>query len=414
MAQSTDKKIETNMLHPIKPRRFPSLRGCFAFGTIGLTFVCVLVAGSSAMSNVLLPSHSPVKDRLGDLDKARLSEALHMRRELGDVLWPGWGPADIPMILYNEEYVFLAGYPDPPAGWITIPGGQKQGVAWEAVPDDALAGQAYYWQRLVHQDISPQAFVVMIGQRWVSSLTSYDWMEIKMGDDFQTEAPSMIQPIFPYRLAARLFLSAAGGKDLYICALLHESFHAYEGSMNPTRLSAAETVFNGNQSRYPRDSEVFTEDWKVELNLLADAVQTKSDAELIERTRQFLIQRQQRRAAAGLDVALIELERQKEWEEGLAKYTELSIWRLAATTASYHPLPVMAGDPGFGKYAAFGQRWSQETEQIRRMASDEGDVRFYYSGFAQAVLLDRLAPDWRIKALTENVPLEELLRDAVD
>jgi hypothetical protein len=40
-------------------------------------------------------------------------------------------------------------------------------------------------------------------------------------------------------------------------------------------------------------------------------------------------------------------------------------------------------------------------------------VRFYYSGMAQAVLLDRLMPDWKVRAWSEGVWLEDLLAEAV-
>jgi hypothetical protein len=396
-----------------RPKRSHRLRRRFTFVIVGLTLACVLVTGLSALSNILLPAHTPVTERLSDLDKARLAEAFHLRRELGDTLWSGWDQADIPMVLYNEEYAFLVGYPNPPAGWVKVPENETRGGSWEPVPGDTFEGQTYYGQRLTDPAITPQAFVVLIGEHWVSSMPSRDWMEITLGNDFKQNEPLVFRPFFPYRLAARLFLSVVGGEDWYICGLLHESFHAYEGISIPTRLSAAETVFNQNKRRYPWDSEVFAEDWQVELNLLADAVQAKSDAEAIELVRQFLAQREKRRAAAGLDADPVALECQKEWEEGLAKYTELAIWRLAATTSSYEPLPALAGDPGFKDYANFDQRWSQEIEQVRRMASDQGDGRFYYSGLAQAAILDRLAPDWRTKAMAESVLLEDLLRDAV-
>jgi hypothetical protein len=48
------------------------------------------------------------------------------------------------------------------------------------------------------------------------------------------------------------------------------------------------------------------------------------------------------------------------------------------------------------------------------MAGDEGDGRFYYSGFAQAVLLDRLAPGWKAQLFDEGAWLEELLAQAVE
>jgi hypothetical protein len=408
-----EKMNAANANSPKNSPHRPRMRGCLLIVICGLLAACGLAAGASYLSNHLLPSRSPVTDRLGDLDKARLAEAIHLRHELGDELWPGWGGTDIPMIAYNEEYAFLIGYPDPPALWTTIPNREARGSEWEALPDDTFDGRTYYRQKLLSPDSSPQAFAVLVGGRWVSSMSAYDWLEIRLGEEFQAQVPPALREVFPYRIAGRLFLSAAGGKDWYICASLHESFHAFVGSVNPDRLFEAETSFNGNRSRYPWNDDVFAADWQAELDLLADAVQAETDAETVELAGQFLAQREQRRTEAGLDADLIALERGKEWEEGLAKYTELSIWRLAAGSAEYSPLPAMAGDPGFHSYAGFPDQWTQQVAQIRRMARDEGDTRFYYSGLAQAVLLDRLAPDWKLTVLTGDASLEELLEAAI-
>jgi hypothetical protein len=51
---------------------------------------------------------------------------------------------------------------------------------------------------------------------------------------------------------------------------------------------------------------------------------------------------------------------------------------------------------------------------MKRMAGDDGDGRFYYSGMAQAVLLDRLMPGWKARAMQDSVFLEALLAEAVD
>jgi len=412
--QSMIEPSETNNPSLVKPGRSHRLRRCSTFLIAGLMLVCVLITGLSALSNILLPAHTPAAGQLSELDKARLAEAFHLRSELGDMLWQGWGQENIPMILYNEDYTFLVGYPNPPSGWVKVPGNETRGGPWEAVPNDLLEGQTYYRQRLADPTITPQAFTVLVGDRWVSSLPSREWMEIQLGNEIKASTHPFLRPAFPYRLAARLFLSAAGGVDSYIGGLLHESFHAYEGIHVSGRISTVENLYNQNQSHYPWESGAFAGDWQVELNLLADAVQAKSDEQATDLARQFLVQRQKRRAAANLDADLINLERQKEWEEGLAKYTELAIWRLAATTASYHPLPALVGDFGFQNYTNFNQRWSQEIEQIRRMANDQGDTRFYYSGLAQATLLDRLAPDWKTKIMGEHLFLEDLLKDAVN
>ncbi len=43
------------------------------------------------------------------------------------------------------------------------------------------------------------------------------------------------------------------------------------------------------------------------------------------------------------------------------------------------------------------------------MADASGDGRFYYTGFAQAVLLDRYAPDWQSQIFEDDVSFDTLL-----
>jgi hypothetical protein len=88
-------------------------------------------------------------------------------------------------------------------------------------------------------------------------------------------------------------------------------------------------------------------------------------------------------------------------------------WRQASLAADYQPISALRDDPDFDGYANFDKRWAQEIDQIGRMADDHGDGRFYYSGMAQAVLLDRLLPDWKAQALADGVFLDELLETAV-
>ncbi len=47
------------------------LRRYSMFVIVGLTSVCVLAIGLSALSNIFLPAHTPATERLGNLDKAR-------------------------------------------------------------------------------------------------------------------------------------------------------------------------------------------------------------------------------------------------------------------------------------------------------------------------------------------------------
>jgi hypothetical protein len=96
----------------------------------------------------------------------------------------------------------------------------------------------------------------------------------------------------------------------------------------------------------------------------------------------------------------------------MAKYVELAIWREAHNAEEYEPLPDMAADPDFKEYGSFKQRWSQEMGQMARQAEQEGETRFYYTGMAQAMLLDRLLPGWKDRALLKDTWLETLLAEA--
>jgi hypothetical protein len=373
---------------------------------LGLVLLLAVVVALSALSNLLLPSSSTTIEQLSDLDKARVLEASHLRRTLGNTLWPGWGSATIPLIQYNEQYAFLINYPAPPAGWLKMPQRLSRGGPWEPVPDDTFDSETYYRQSLSEANGGPQAFTVLVGERWVASMATKQWTQIGLGNEMRKDLPGVLKHIVPYRAFGRLVNS-----DWHICGVLHETFHAYQGMTAPERLAAAEMSMSA-AGRYPWDEPVLVNAWQKELNLLADALQAPSPAEMTKLARQFVAQRQQRRETCGLDVELVDLERQREWEEGLAKYMELAIWRLAASMPDYQPVAAMSTDPVFKHYQGFPRHWSQEVTQLRR-ATRTRDARFYYSGMAQACLLDRLAPDWKTKALMPGVFLEDLLCQAL-
>ena len=77
------------------------LRRIVGFVSAGFLLLLLALAALSAWSNRGLSTHSAVVDRLGVRDKARLAEAIHIRKELGEAIWPGWGTADVPVIQYN-------------------------------------------------------------------------------------------------------------------------------------------------------------------------------------------------------------------------------------------------------------------------------------------------------------------------
>lgn len=168
------------------------------------------------------------------------------------------------------------------------------------------------------------------------------------------------------------------------------------------------------EQTYPWDDKALRDDWQVELDLLRQALTSISDAEAAGLARQFVQQRAARRQAAGLSPLLIDYERSREWAEGLAKYAELAIWQAGHSAPAYQPVTAVMADGDFDAYGGFPRRWQNELSTLTKRAGAEGDGRFYYSGMAQAFLLDRLAPGWKTHALEDGVWLDELLAAAVE
>lgn len=385
-------------------------RGCLRL-IAGFVLFLVLLLAASAVVNLTLPERSSSVEQLSPQQKALLAEAFHLRQTLGDDLWPAWAGAQIPIVVHNEGYAFLVGFPgDPPPGWIKVPRGQERGGPWQMVSGDDFLGQAYYRQPLPAGGSTPEAFTVRIGQQWAASMQTREWMRIAFSQQLRGDLPSFLKLVFPYPIVTNLFL---GGDDKYVALLLHETFHAFEGLQAPQRLAQAEEAqirYGGGYSAQVPAMEVA---WQEELNLLADALEAEDETESLDLARAFLRTREERRASSNLPPALVDYERQREWLEGQAKYVEMMSWRQGGTAPSYEPHKATAALDDFDAYEGYEGAWNREVDQIRRMAGDDGEARFYYSGMAQAALLDRLLPGWKATALDEGVFLEDLLQETV-
>lgn len=354
---------------------------------LGLALICLLAAGFSFLSNRNLAEKCDAGSTLSELDKARLEETLHLKQQLGDVIWPGWGQASIPLLIWNEEYAFLVGYGSPPAGW-------------DKVPDDLFMDQPYYRQPAT----DTENFAVLVGQQWVGSMATKNETDRFVRAMFEEALPAPINQIIPYRLLIQ-------PSEVQMTGVLHESFHVFQTEESYEHLQDTELAYQ-NEADYWVTDKAMQEAWRHEIDLLAQALAADSDAEVRALTRQFLEHRLARRTAHDLQPSLVGYEQRLEWLEGLAKYVELESWRLAAEVTGYEPLSGMSQDADFKAYDTYDQRWSQEIAQMKRQASREGDVRFYYTGMAQARLLDRLAPDWKSQVMGNGVWLEDLLWQA--
>lgn len=357
----------------------------------------------SALFNLTLPTESTVKDKLTQNEKAYISEAMNLQDKIGNEVWPGWGDLQIPVIIYNEKYAFLIGYHNPPAGWMKMPREEFRGTEWEIVKNDSFGGAAYYRQLLPNPDITPEAFTVKVGDRWVASMQTKEYAAVTFYKNLRNELPPVLNAIFPYKIFWQFLM---GSTENYIVGLEHEAFHAFQGTEVPQRLAESESAPFSKD--YPWEKP--TNGWNEEINLLVEAYNTESDEAASKLVAQFLAKRFERREKSNLSDESIRYEQKREWLEGLAKYAELKIGVMASENQSYKHVNEIETVPGFKNYKNRESHFNQQLGDVERIGNSPADPRFYYTGMLQAVMLDRLMPEWKKDAFKEDVYLENLLK----
>ena len=383
----------------------------FIFNTIKWSFLIIVgMAILSALYNLSLPKKSKTIEHLSEKEKAFISEAINLQQKMGNEVWPGWGDTFIPVMVYNEKYAFLIGYPNPPAGWLKMPDKEVRGTEWEIVNNDDFGGTIYYRQALSDPEVTPENFTVMVGDRWVATMQTKEYSAIAFYNGFRKELPPVLNAIFPYKIFWNVIMGIA---EKYIGGIVHEAFHAFQGTQVPQRLAEAERVARLKKD-YPWQEPTNANGWTEEINLLSEAFNNVSNESALQLVGQFLDKRTERREKSNLSVEITQYEQQREWLEGLAKYTELTIGLKTSQNENYKNAKEIEPVSEFKDYKTFANYYNQQIEEVKRSATRSDENRFYYTGMLQAVMLDRLMPDWKKEAFNQDVYLENLLRKAVN
>lgn len=331
-----------------------------AGGRLRIVFLFVYIVFAALLS--FGQKTKVVSARLSAADKEELAEALQLKAEVGDEVWPGFGPAEIPVVLYDENSEFLTGEENPPP-------------PWQAVEDDDFSGKRYFRRDAA----KPQSFAVQVGKRWAGSISTLEYMSSRI----------------PLKL----------GRDFHIAVLLHEVFHAFQATRAPRHFREALAIYSV-ESGYPFKDAEFSAAWSSEGQILAEAIQATELNQVSDLGRKFLDRRDARRKRTALAPELISFERELEWLEGLAKYAEVRFYELEAARAAKqsNAKPRPAG-------ISF---WLSDLALLRtRLGAQSGDLRFYLSGMAEARMLDRVSPVWKPHGLDEGSYQEDILRAAL-
>jgi hypothetical protein len=364
-------------------------------------FLFMVIIGYFAFINLNFSDRSSPIDTLSQNELIRLQEVNHLRTTLGNEIWPGFGEQDIPVILYNEAYVFLSGLDATQPGWKTVPFFRQMGSQWSSIGSDSLS--RYYRQPIKSSDQIPEAFTVQVGDKYVASMTTKQWTGIKLTQLIKNEIPAFLRPVFPYSVIRSKFNS-----DWHISSIIHESFHSFQAEIALERVRSAESA-NTFASSYPWKNPDFREAWHKERMILGTILKTPEEDKFRSLTIEWLRLREQRRGHYN-DSKLTNYEQEREWLEGLAKYAEVRSWLLASDPTNYQPLAETSADPDFDHYSGGKKNRNREIKQLQSDLNFN-DTIFYYSGWAQAEILDRLDPNWKLKAFQPSVYLDDLIRE---
>ena len=344
--------------------------------TLGMLLVAaLLILGVVSGRDAARLNHPLTAAALSEAELAQAAAIREAKLTVGDQIWPGFGPAPISFVLFNDQYEFLLGADAAPTGW-------------EAVPDGLFAGRPYFRR----PSVNPQAYAVAVGDGWAGSMTTPSRMNRDIFLQMRNDLPLGLGRLVPH---AMIEINA----PYFRSVMLHETFHAFQAASAPKRFAGWKTFYRGKE-RYPYGNAAFAQAWNEEGRLLSQALDEPDLARVSELAREFLAVRAQRREAVQADADLLSFERDVEWLEGLAKYAEIRTYELVegVTLEESKRLPF----------------WQTDVRRLESTLGEaESDLRFYLSGMAMARLLDRLDPSWKGAALSDGVYLENLLRAAV-
>lgn len=319
---------------------------------------------------------------LSPVELVELREVFDLQRELGGQVFHGFDAAVVPLVFYNDRYEFLSGYLVPKANG-------KAAQAWEKV--ETVDGQ--YYRRLAQE---PESFARKINGQWVGSIVALDPANRDMLINAREQLPEPIASLFPYS-----WLTTE--PDLHVVLSLHEMFHAYQAQRNEARFLIARDLYT-EERNYPFRSDGFEASWNREGELLHAGMQAQDQTDRQRCIEEFLEHRLQRRSRFELSAKQIAFECELEWLEGLAKYVEMRLHELAAGKGRRFGAQDYPLDPP--------NHWDDLRRLGSSLGSQDGDLRFYLSGMAQARLLERQLPGWQERALGD-ARLEDLLAESI-
>lgn len=309
-----------------------------------------------------------VEPRVPEIDRVRLAEGFRIGATLGDRLWADWHQAPFAVLLVTPAHEFLIRHPKPAADF-TLTG-----------YDALLKSNVYYRKRT--QPLSRLATFPIVGG--ISTIV----IGQAENTDKKTSTP-------------------------WVVTMLHEHFHQLQYSQRRYYEDVDKLgLSRGDQSGmwmlnypFPYDWQEMHEHFSLLSRLLVEALQASTNSDFSTKLSAYLGQRHElEQTLSPDDYRYFSFQM---WQEGIARYTEYRIARLAA--GRYKPSKAFRA---LKDYQPFGDV-ARETKggilnelQTGKLA-DYKRVIFYALGAGEGLLLDRRNPRWRERYFAEKFYLDK-------
>jgi hypothetical protein len=291
-----------------------------------------------------------------DIDRVRLAEAFRIGDTMGNRLWVNWNQAPFAVLLVTPEYEFLIRHPRPSADFTLIN------------YDPLLRSKVYYRKRTQPQDL-------------LATFPAVGGISTIVVGQAENTAKKTSTP--------------------WVVTVLHEHFHqlqtsqpGYYEDVNALALS------RGDQTGMWMLNYPFPYDWPELHELfshlshaLADALQARSRSEFSARLSEYRKQLDElSKTLSPDDYRYFSFQM---WQEGIARYTEYRIAKLAA--GNYRPGKAFRSLKDYQPFAEIAEETRRGilNELTTGKLEDYKRVIFYALGAGAGLLLDRSNPRWR-------------------
>jgi len=299
-------------------------------------------------------------------DRVRLSEAFRLADQIGNRVWPGWSKAPFAVLLVTPDYEFLLRHPKPPANFV------KLGY------DSVLKSDVYYRKR---------TFPITFLATFPLEDTMISTIVVGQAENtwVKTSTP-------------------------WVVTLLHEHFHQLQEA--PPNYYAEVTALNlahGDQTgmwmlnyAFPYERKEVQDQFALMSKLLADAIKSPK-AERRKKVRDYLeVRRKFQSMISTDDYKYFSFQF---WKEGIARYTEYQVARVAA--AKYRPSKEFVTLKDYRSFADVAKTtYDGIFHQLLAQKLGESKREVVYSfGAAEGFLLDRLSVRWRNRYFKDKFDL---------